>query len=137
RRVWGMARGAVALQNGNVSQCTLDHLPFRKGSSFLPLLFAELRLKLHRVAMASAADGLSVPVEKTLVGGCVGLVAVQAAFLIEKRPVDPVLSQSLVHHRVVTTPAKLEARLLGLERGRRRGGFVALAAHLLFHGRMD
>ncbi len=50
---------------------------------------------------------------------------------------DVLLAEGFVHHRVVTATAELEAGFLKLQGSRRGGGFVTLATHLLFHGRVD
>ena len=53
-----------------------------------------------------------------------------ATDLVRNRPMDPVLVQSIIDHRAVTSPAEIHAHFFGRERIRRAGILMALIAHL-------
>ena len=60
-----------------------------------------------------------------------GLMAVQAAHLVNERPVYPVFIKCVIHHRAVAAPAQLKPCLLGVQRVRRSGCLVALCTRLI------
>ena len=60
-----------------------------------------------------------------------GVMAIQAANLINQWPVHPILVEGLVNHILVTFPAQLGGFLFGLESIRRSGFLMALVAPFL------
>jgi hypothetical protein len=84
-----------------------------------------------------SAEAFGVPEKQFLLFGSMGLVAVQAACLIEKGPVDLVFVQCLVHHAAVAGSAKLITCPLGLKRICGGCCFVALVALTIGHRGMD
>ena len=59
-----------------------------------------------------------------------GFMAVQTAYLVNERPVDPVLIKCVIHHGAVAPPTQLKPCLLRLQRVGRSRGFMALCARL-------
>jgi hypothetical protein len=83
------------------------------------------------VGMTLAADSEHVPPEKFLFRRNVGIVAIQAAFLVQQRPMDPVLAEESINGGSVTSHAEFVAFLLPLQGSGRPGSLVALVAHSL------
>ena len=88
-------------------------------------------LTLNRIGMALATDLHEPALEKRLLGGRVGAVAVQAARFVQQRPVHPVLAEHVVQLGAVASAAQLEPRPFRREGRGRRCIFMALIAHLI------
>jgi hypothetical protein len=134
-RVKGMTGAAIPFLDGFVGQITFDRFPLRR-RFFLFLLFCKLCLHSHGIRMTLPTEALRIRHEQSFLCGRMGFMAVQAARLIEKGPVDPVFVQHLVHHAAVAGSAQFITYSLCLKRIRRRCRFVALAALTIGHGSM-
>lgn len=61
----------------------------------------------------------------------------QTAFSVEQGPVDPAPTERIAQHVSMATSAQFISQPLGLEGGRRGGGFVTRPAHAIGHGAVE
>lgn len=76
--------------------------------------------------MTLPAEADHIPAQKFLLRRGMSLVAAQAPFLVHKGPVDPVLTERVVHHGAVAAPAQFIAGPFRFKRGGRGRRFMAL-----------
>ena len=103
-------------------------LLFLRRESFLPFLGG---------CMARCAEVSLFSLEKLLLRGRMGLVAVEASGLVNQGPVDSVFPKNIVHQAAVTTPAQLKTRSSCRKWGGGRSDIMTLVASFARHRSMN
>ncbi len=94
-------------------------------------------LPFDRVIVTGTAQRYHRRFKQLSLGRRVRVVAAQTALLAHDGPVNPVLAEDVIHQSAVARHTQLVTGLLRRKRGRRRGVFMALVAHLVCDRLMD